>query len=57
MEGKYGGNTQEYVREKLRGLRPRHDGKLTPEAWGNYMGHFKVLYQRMDNPSEDEAWA
>ena len=54
---KYGGDTQAAVRTELQALRPVHEGRLTLPAWNTFEGCFKLLFQRLENPSEEEAWS
>jgi hypothetical protein len=54
---KYGGDIQASLHEQLRALRPANTGKLTLPAWREYESQFKLIFCRMENPSEEEAQA
>jgi hypothetical protein len=53
---KYGGDTQSAIKDELKNLRPKTEGKLTLEAWREFEAHFKLLYSRLENPSEEDAY-
>ena len=44
------------TKEALRNLGPENQGQLTSVAWLEYVNRFKLMYSRLENPQEDEAW-
>eukprot|EP00667_Euglena_gracilis_P023714 EG_transcript_26933 len=54
---KYEEDTQLAIKEELKNLKHRCDGKLTLGAWREFEARFKLLYSRLEHPSADDAYA
>ena len=52
---RYGGELRSTAREQLRALRPRMEGKLRQEDWRDLWSRFKLLWSRVEDPSDEEA--
>ena len=52
-----GGDVQASFREELRSLRAQNDGKLTLAAWREFESRFRLVFSRIESPSEEEAQA